>query len=126
MDKTSKRIEDDQDLGAMYAQGSEITIWCEGRSHDHSTSEPPSKNKRKRKGTESENTPPTKRADMIDQLALELHEKHGEMYAMPHLRIWARMILNKQHKVRMFPHLSLCLKTTLPSTPQNATIYLMP
>ena len=42
MDKTSKWwIEDYQDLGAMYAQGSEITIWCKGRSHDHSISEPP-------------------------------------------------------------------------------------
>ena len=42
--------------------------------------------------------PPTKRADKIDQLALELHKKHGDQYSMPHLRIWARMILNKQHK----------------------------
>ena len=67
MDKTSKRwIEDDQDLGATYAQGSEITIWCKGRLHDHSTSESPSKNTCKRKGTESENAPPTKCADMID------------------------------------------------------------
>ena len=55
------------------------------------------------KGTESENAPPTKRADLINQLALELHEKHGETYAMPHLRIWARMILNKQHKSKDVP-----------------------
>ena len=107
MDKTSKRwIEDDQDVEAMYRQvnsGSEITIWCEGQSHEQPTSDPSSRNSRKRKTTESDDAPPTKRADRIDQLALELHEKHGEAYAMPHLRIWARMILNKQHKSKDVP-----------------------
>ena len=102
MDKSAKRwIEDDQDVDAMYKEvncGGEITIWCEGRSHEQQSSEAPSKNSRKRKAAESDDMPPTKRADKIDQLALELHEKHGEIYTMPHLRIWARMILNKQHK----------------------------
>ena len=102
MDKTSKQwIEDDQDVEAMYGQvnsGSEITIWSEGRSHiEQPTSEPPSKHSRKYKTPESDNVPPTKRADRIDQLTLELHEKHGEAYSMPHLCIWARMVLNQQH-----------------------------
>ena len=97
--KTSKRwIVDDQDLEAMYRNlnsGSEITIWCEGQSHEQPSSESSSKNSHKRKAPESDDAPPTKRTD---KMALELHEKHGEVYAMPHLRIWARMILNKQHK----------------------------
>ena len=53
MDKSSEQwIEDDQDVDAMYGlvnSRNEITIWCEGRSHEHSTSELPSKNMRKRK-----------------------------------------------------------------------------
>ena len=123
MDKTSKRwIEDDEDVDAMYGQvnsGNEITIWCEGRSHEHSTSEPPSKNMRKRKATESDDAPPTKRADKIDQLALELHEKHGEAYSMPHLRIWARMILNKQHKSKDVPPPFPLFKDHAPKHPQK-------
>ena len=100
LDKSAKRwIEDDQDVEAMYhdvSSGSEITIWCDGRLPEQQSSEPP---RRKRKAPEnSDPPPPTKRADKIDQLALELHEKHGDQYSMPHLRIWARMILNKQHK----------------------------
>ena len=96
LDKSAKRwIEDDQDVDAMYPNvnsGGEITIWCDGHSPE---SEPP---RHKRKAPESNDPPPSKRADKIDQLALELHEKHGDTYSMPHLRIWARMILNKQHK----------------------------
>ena len=64
MDKISKRwIEDDQDVDAMYGQvnsGNEITIWCEGQSHEHSISEPPSKSMCKHKATESDDVPPTK------------------------------------------------------------------
>ena len=95
--KGSKRwIENDQDLEAMYKAfnyGDEITIWCEGRSP-----EPSSKRSRKRKGEEHEVTPSTKQADAIDELTHKLYEKHGESYSMPQLRLWARMVLNKQYK----------------------------
>ena len=109
----------------MYGQvnsGNEITIiWCEGRSHEHSTSEPPSKNMHKRKATESDRAPPTKQADKIDQLALELHdlEKHGEAYSMLYLHTWARMILNKQHKSKDVPPPFPLFKEHAPKHPQK-------
>ena len=91
--KGSKRwIENDQDLEAMYKEfncGDEITIWCEGRSSI-------SRSSRKRKGEDTEVVPSTKQADAIDELAHKLYEKHGESYSMPQLRLWARMVLNKQ------------------------------
>ena len=74
---------------------------------------------RKRKATESDDAPPTKRADKIDELALELHEKHGEAYGMPHLRIWARMILNKQHKSKDVPPPFPLFKDHAPKHPQK-------
>ena len=92
MEKTSKRlIEDDQDQEVTYRNlnsGSEITIRCEGQSYEQPSSESSSKNSRKHKAPESDDAPPTKQADKTDQLALE---KHEEVYAMPHLRIWARI-----------------------------------
>ena len=96
--KGSKRwIENDQDLEAMYklfTSGDEITIWCEGRRSV--SPEMPARSGRKRKADEPE--PSTKQADRIYELAHELYEKHGETYSMPQLRLWARMLLNKQYK----------------------------
>ena len=95
--KGSKRwIKNDQDLEAMYklfTSGDEITIWFEGRSV---SPEQPARSGRKRKAGELE--PSTKQADRVDELAHELFEKHGETYSMPQLRLWARMLLNKQYK----------------------------
>ena len=57
-----------------------------------------SRSSRKRKGEDTEVVPSTKPADAIDELAHKLYEKHGESYNMPQLRLWARMVLNKQYK----------------------------
>ena len=78
----------------LFTSGDEITNWCEGRRSV--SPEMLAKNGRKRKADEPE--PSTKQADRIDELAHELYEKHGETYSMPQLRLWARMLLNKQYK----------------------------
>ena len=96
---TKRWIEDDQDLDAMYKAfncGNEITIWCEGRLPEQ-LPEPPTKSGRKRKAQECEEMPSTKKCDLIDQTAQNLYEKHGERFAMPQLRLWARMVVNKQY-----------------------------
>ena len=99
--KGAKRwIEDDQDLNAMYKAfncGDEITIWCEGRLPEQHSAEPPARGGRKRKAQESEDMPSTKKSDLIDQTAHDLYEKHGERLTMPQLRLWARMVVNKQY-----------------------------
>ena len=76
--------------------GNEITIWCEGRLPEQ-LPEPPTKSGRKRKAQECEEMPSTKKCDLIDQTAQNLYEKHGERFAMPQLRLWARMVVNKQY-----------------------------
>ena len=102
LEKNSKRwIEDERDLDAMYkglAVGDEITLWCDANTEEHTSNTLSKGTSRKRKAaTENEDAPSLKRSEKIDQLTSELHEKHGEKYGMPHLRIWARMILNNQH-----------------------------
>ena len=77
----------------LFTSGDEITIWCDGRSVSPGQ---PARSGRKRKADEPESS--TKQADKIDELAHELYEKHGETYNMIQLRLWARMLLNKQYK----------------------------
>ena len=96
---TKRWIEDNQDLDAMYKAfncGDEIAIWCEGHLPEHLL-EPQTKSGQKRKAQKSEETSPTKKCDLIDQTAQELYEKHGERFAMPQLRLWAGMVVNKQY-----------------------------
>ena len=98
---TKRWIEDNQDLDTMYKAfncGDEITALCEGRLYiPEYLPEPQTKSGCKRKMQESEETPPMKKCDLIDQTAQELYEKHGERFAMRQLRLWAKMVVNKQY-----------------------------
>ena len=86
-------IEQEGDLTSMYMQfehSNTITLFSEG----HSTSTPkkdkaPKSRKRKSNYEDHE--------EEVKKIAFELEEKHGEKYNEPQLRLWARMILNKQH-----------------------------
>ena len=102
-------FQDNRDLEAMYKAatiGDKITIWCEACKEEQSgeTSVPRIGHKRKSADSDGDDALPAKRAEKIEELASQLHKKHGEVYTMPHLRIWARMILNKQHKVWTYHH----------------------
>ena len=81
----------------MYRQfesGDTITFFCDGKS------EKSGKNKRKRKSTTAEDASDSAHGDheqQIKKIALELADIHGEKYNDNQLRLWARMMVNKQH-----------------------------
>ena len=93
----SKRwIEQAADLNSMYKQfesGDTITFFCDGKS------EKSGENKRKRKCA-TEDTSDSAHGDheqQIKKIALDLADMHGEKYNDNQFRLWARMMVNKQH-----------------------------
>ena len=91
----SKRwIETDQDVDAMYralkGRSFDITLWCARAKQLIG---------KKRKSEEIED-PPSKRLskeETVERLTNELHEKHGDQFSRPQLKLWTRMKLNNQH-----------------------------
>ncbi len=93
-------IEDSPDLRSMYKQlelCDTITLFCEGRADDSTSS---GANKRKRKAP-AEQSPDSGRLDHeeeVKRVAVDLSAKHGTKYNEKQFKLWARMIVNKQHE----------------------------
>ena len=92
----SKRwIEQSADLNSMYKQferGDTITFFCDGKPEKLSE-------KRKRKST-AEHMPESAHDDhelKVKKVALDLGARHGDKYDDNQLKLWARMMVNKQH-----------------------------
>ena len=91
---TKKWLTTRQDLDAMYSyfQGRMcINLWCDGReATDEEMLKRPSKKvacEKRKKDQEEE----------LEDIFLQLKEKHGSKYSGPQLRLWARMIVAKTH-----------------------------
>ena len=74
-----------------FKSGDTVTLFCDGKSGE---------NKRKRKSTTADDTSDSTHGDheqQIKKIALELADMHGEKYNDNQFRLWARMMVNKQH-----------------------------
>lgn len=87
-------IATDDDLKAMYSNypRGEITLWCNGRNEDSSVG----RSKRKRDQLVASTF--QAKEEQIEQIFLDLKEKHVDKYDMPKLRLWARMISSQLHE----------------------------
>ena len=87
-----------QDLEVMYAhfQGKpSVNLWCDGREMDESDDETPVNADKSKKSTQEKKR--EKQEEELEQVFLQLKEKHGSVYSGPQLRLWARMIIAKTH-----------------------------
>ena len=79
-----------EDLESMYRthkNGDEITLWCEAKT-----------NKRKKDDDDVPCASKTQNKEAeVDLIFLELKKKHHEIYEVPKLRLWARMIVGGLH-----------------------------
>lgn len=93
----------DDDVTDMYdnapSDDNEILLWCDGKDVSH-----------KRKCVSDSNTeaPAPKRSsttheDAVESLTQELEVLHGEKYNYSQFKLWARMIVNKQHRDKNTP-----------------------
>lgn len=92
----------DDDVTDMYdnapSDENEILLWCDGKDVSH-----------KRKClSDSNEAPAPKRSnptheDAIESLAHELEVLHGEKYNYSQYKLWARMMVNKQHRDKKIP-----------------------
>ena len=85
-------IASDDDLKAMYSMypSGDITLWCDARSEDGE-----GKKKRKRAAVSSTYH---EGEEEVEDVYKELKEKHLDKYAVPKLRLWARMIVSHLHE----------------------------
>ena len=87
-----------QDLDAMYAhfQGKQnVNLWCDGKSmHESDEETPVSVDKSKKSARERKRE---KEEEDLEQVFLQLKEKHSSTYSGPQLRLWARMVIAKTH-----------------------------
>ena len=91
--KNRMSIVTSDDIKAMYRNPTkEITLWCDARVEDGGRSES-ALGKRKRDDRESE----------VEEIYLELKEKHEEKYENGKLRLWARMIASSIHSSKEEP-----------------------
>ena len=87
-------IEEQADLTSMYMQfehSNTITLFCEGHS-ESIPKQDKATTSRKRKSNYEDHE------EEVKKIAIELEEKHGDKYNERQLRLWARMIFNKQHE----------------------------
>jgi len=74
-----------------------VILWCDARVQKLDQQSEKVENKRKKAGDE----PPCKRQQIekdLEQICMELEEKHGNKYSIPHLRCWARLVMTEKHK----------------------------
>ena len=76
-----------------YPKG-EITLWCDGRSEE-GTNDTSSRKKHKKDGETS--TKRQEKEDEVDDIFMQLKEKHGTKFDTPRLRLWARTICGNLH-----------------------------
>ena len=94
------------DLDCMYAKlsGNEVSLWCDMRIAESVDKTARSSGKTKRSASTETDAPPSKRStkstnyalceDEIEELALEIREKHGDSLTYPQYKLWARLIKN--------------------------------
>jgi hypothetical protein len=68
-----------------------ISLWCDGREADASDEETPPSNKNAREKRKKD------QEEELEEIFIQLKEKHGFTYSGPQLRLWARMIVAKTH-----------------------------
>lgn len=84
----------DEDLQSMYEKypkGGDVTLWCEGRNEERAGV----KRKRER---EDLCTRRQEREEQVEDAFQQLKEKHKNKYDIPQLRLWAHMVVTKQHE----------------------------
>ena len=92
----------DEDLSLMYDRLSpkrEIMLWCDGRCDSGSCHEEGPTSKKSKKAEErekSEDKGGTSEKD-FDAVVKQLQKKHGDIYSVPLLRLWARVHVNGLH-----------------------------
>ena len=71
----------------MFDPGSEIPLWCDGKSYS-----------KKRSSDESQEAaaPLSNREKKEDNISLELQDKHANKFSGPQYKLWARLIENGQ------------------------------
>lgn len=86
-----------EDFTTMYVKypKGEITLWCDGRSDDGGVDQASCRKKRKKEGDGS--TKRQDKEDEVDDVFLQLKEKHGQKFDTPRLRLWARTICGNLH-----------------------------
>ena len=99
--QTKKWIVSEKDISEMYENApnydGEIILWCDGkdvsrkRKVDDASSENPA-SKRSSLSTSSHHE------DEIEDLTQELSTIHGDKYNYAQYKLWARMIVNQQHR----------------------------
>lgn len=93
-------IEDKADLASMYKHMEScetITLFCEGRSESTAHASTGSKRKRKSQGDEATGCDRLDHEDEVKRLELDRADKHGTEYNDKQLKLWAQMVVNKQH-----------------------------
>ena len=98
---TGKRwIVSSEDLERMYRKfesGSEIPLWCDGKSDGISSGKKRTTEETKESGSEETSlSKREKKQANIDHLSLELEDKHGDKFSGPQYKLWARLIDNGQ------------------------------
>ena len=91
---TKRWIVEDKDLCAMYktfGDGSKITLWCDGISHDTGDAGKTDESACKRRKTDNQSGPSLSDTTEDDEIFKKLKAKHPEM-ANPKLRLWAKLI----------------------------------
>ena len=85
-----------EDFTTMYIKypKGEITLWCDGRS-DETGDTTVSRKKRKKDGETS--TRRQEKEDEVDDVFMQLKEKHGQNFDIPRLQLWARTICGNLH-----------------------------
>ena len=84
-----------EDFATMYVKypKGEITLWCDSRTYE--TGDTGSRKKRKKDGETS--TKRQAKEDEVDDVFMQLKEKHGQKFDIPRLRLWARTICGNLH-----------------------------
>ena len=86
-----------EDFATMYVKypKGEITLWCDGRSDEGSDGCTDSRKKRKKDREASSKR--QEKEDEVDDVFMQLKEKHGSKFDTPKLRLWARTICGNLH-----------------------------
>ena len=92
------------DLDAMYSyyEGkTHVSLWCDGRNRsDNELSSDEERERPRKRARKKKSLPQSKeneREDELESVFKQLHEKHGNSYSGPQLRLWARMVVTKTH-----------------------------
>jgi len=87
-----------EDLNAMYSRHpkGEITLWCDGSSPAVGQEASSEHGKRKREDA-AVSTRRQEKEEEVDAAFKELKEKHADVFDVPKLRLWARMIASNLH-----------------------------